>query len=292
MCIIPTMPLQNESALEVDDGLILPEVGSWASEKHRKIGYYASIFSASMQARWDCRLFIELFSGAGKAKLKDTGKVVLGSPLVALGIQPAFDKYIFCELGNEESAALRKRIENHYPHLDTKVLQADANLNIDEVLNQLPRFGPSYKGLTLCFVDPFNAGNLHFSTIRKLAAALYIDFIVLIPSYMDIKRNCHNYTKPNCSILDNFLGTDSWRNEWKSQTSPYSDFGIFIADKFGKQMATLDYHYESPEDYEIVRMSQDRSLFLYHLGFFSRNKLGVKFWRETRDRTNRQLSLL
>jgi diadenosine tetraphosphate (Ap4A) HIT family hydrolase len=31
-----------------DDGFILPEVGSWAAEKHSKIGYYAALFASSM----------------------------------------------------------------------------------------------------------------------------------------------------------------------------------------------------------------------------------------------------
>ena len=119
-----------------------------------------------------------------------------------------------------------------------------------------------------------------------------MDFIVLIPSYMDIKRNWHNYTKSSCDVLDNFLGTSSWRAEWASGKSRYSDFGVFIADQFGKQMAGFGYHYSSPDDYEAIRMGQDKSLFLYHLGFFSRNKLGVKFWQETKERTNDQLSLL
>ena len=80
--------------------------------------------------------------------------------------------------------------------------------------------------------------------------------------------------------------------DWASGNSCYSDFGVFIADQFGKQMATLSYHYSGPEDYETIRMGQDKSLFLYHLGFFSRNKLSIKFWRETKERTNDQLSLL
>lgn len=274
--------------LDVDDGLFLPVVGSWASDKHSKIGYYASLFSASMKNKWDCRVFIDLFAGAGKAKIKGSGDIVPGSPLVALDVQEPFDHYVFCELNEDSADALEKRVANHFPERNAKVLNTDSNEHVDQVLNLLPAFGPSYKGLTFCFVDPYTTKNLHFSTLRKISSSIYVDFVVLIPSFMDIRRNEHNYTKPTCSILDDFLGTDRWRAEWASGQSPIRDFGVFVADCFGRQMAALDYHYDGPEDFETVRQAEDRRLHLYHLGFFSRNKLGVKFWKETRKRTGIQ----
>jgi three-Cys-motif partner protein len=281
----------NDDALTADDGMILPEVGPWVFEKHRKIGYYAKLFSGSMKNRWDCRVFIDLFAGAGKAKIKDTGEIVPGSPLVVLGMDVPFDQYIFCEVVEEQANALKTRVDQLFPNHNAVVLNLDANQDTDNILANVPRFDSSYKGLSFCFVDPFNAGNLHFETIRRIAQSLYVDFVVLIPSYMDIKRNWHNYTKASCHILDRFLGTAKWRAEWESGRSKFSDFGVFIADQFGKQMTTLKYHYDSTDDYEVVRIGQDRSLYLYHLGFFSRSTLGVQFWKETRERTSNQLLL-
>ena len=148
----------NGESLAIDDGLMLPEVGPWAVEKHRRIGYYASIFAASMKGRWNCRVFIDLFAGAGKAKLKESGRIIVGSPLVVLGLDTPFDKYLFCELLPEHAEALRKRVASSFPARDATVLNANANTDIEDIIGRLPRFDASYKGLSLCFVDPFNQG--------------------------------------------------------------------------------------------------------------------------------------
>lgn len=275
-----------------DDGLVYPPVGEWALEKHKKIGYYASIFSESMQKKWDCRLYIDLFAGAGAAKIKGTQKRINGSPLMVLGLDVPFDKYIFCEENSELCSALKERIARKHPEADTNVLNVNCNTQIDKIIKVLPAFSRSYKGIAFCFVDPFNASNLSFETLRRLSAAVYVDFAVLLPSHMDIHRNQSNYTRDDCRILDELLGESTWRQDWASGASRIRDFGLFIADRFGKQMKSIGYLYDGTEDYVTVRMGgEDAGLFLYHLCFFSKHQLGQKFWRESRTRTATQMSL-
>ena len=43
----------DDPMLSEDDGLLLPEVGPWATTKHRKIGYHSSLFAASMKKKGD-----------------------------------------------------------------------------------------------------------------------------------------------------------------------------------------------------------------------------------------------
>jgi len=43
--------LQNLPECE-DDGLVIPEVGSWALEKYRRVWYYDQILSTGMKERW------------------------------------------------------------------------------------------------------------------------------------------------------------------------------------------------------------------------------------------------
>lgn len=64
-----------------DDGFLLPEVGPWATTKHRKISFYSSLFASSMKKKWDCRVYVDLFAGAGKCRLRDSAKTVPGLPL-------------------------------------------------------------------------------------------------------------------------------------------------------------------------------------------------------------------
>lgn len=280
------------NGLSEKDEFYLPEVGQWSEDKHQKISYYSSLFAKSMRNKWDCRLYLDLFAGAGKARVAKTGEIIPGSPLVALGQEEPFDKYIFCEANPESANALQQRVNKYFPQRDVSVYEEDCNESIEQLLEGFPKFNAKYRGLTFCFVDPYNTQNLKFNTLRKISASLYVDFVVLIPSYMDIRRNAHNYTLPQCSIVDDFLGSSDWRTAWENKTSQFKDFGVYIADCFGKQMAKMGYYYESPEEYVIIRKGQEKSLYLYHLGFFSRDKLGVKFWKETRERTSVQMDLI
>lgn len=281
-----TEPLSLE-----DDGLPIPEVGEWAVIKHRKIAYYAKLFSQSMKAKWHTRVCLELFAGAGLARTKRTQKIIPGSPLVTLGIDVPFDRYVFCEADPSLAGALKQRIDRLFPHTEAKVVNAEANSGIQTVLRMIPQFSTSNRGLTLCFVDPFKAAQLQFKTLEVISNRLLVDFVVLIPSFMDIHRNERNYTRPSNNTLDLFLATDEWRGAWSVAARRSFDFGCFVADFFGKQMKKMGYIYDSIDDYEAIRIGQDRSLYLYHLGFFSKSQLGVKFWKETRKNTNPQLSL-
>ena len=83
----------------IDDGLIIPDVGLWSLKKYELVKNYARIFSTSMKNKWDCRVYIDLYAGAGYSKIRDNSKIVQASPLLAIDIPDRFDKYIFCETG-------------------------------------------------------------------------------------------------------------------------------------------------------------------------------------------------
>ena len=272
------------------DDLLTPEAGEWSITKHSKLKYYECLFATSMRKKWDCRVYIDLFSCAGKSVLKKSHKVVPGSPLIALSVQDPFDKYIFAEENPDYMQALQKRIMRYFPSAHCDFVLGNCNERIDDIINSIPTFNKNYRGLTLCFIDPFKSGQLEFKTIRTIADSIYVDFLVLIPSYMDINRNEHNYCRISDPSLDRFIGTTKWRERWKNKETPYSSFGLFVADEFGKQMRELGFIYKDTADMELVKMEYGQNLPLYHLAFFSRNKLGVKFWRETMRRTDDQLS--
>jgi three-Cys-motif partner protein len=274
-----------------DDDLPLPEVGIWAITKHTKIEYYTSTFARSMKNKWDCRIYLDLFSGAGKCKIKGSNKIIPGSPLLALGINDPFDKYIFCEEDPDNMNALKTRIKLLHPDKDCFFILDNTNESLDQIFNAIPQFSSELTGLSLCVVDPFKAGDIYFTTLRYLAEHLYIDFVILIPSYMDINRNEHNYTRSDNDTIDKFIGTTEWRLAWEKRGRHLQNFGLFIADQFCKQMEKLGYIYETPEDLELVKMETGQNLPLYHLYAFSRKDLGLKFWRETKKNTNPQLKL-
>lgn len=271
-----------------EDGLALPDVGIWAKTKYKKICYYDEMFSGSMKNKWSCRVYLDLFSAAGKSIIRENNEIVLGSPLLALSVNPQFDEYIFCEEQEENIEALKKRVSMYYPDSNCKFLHGNSNDNVERIISLIPKFSKSFKGLTFCFLDPYKTSELKFSTIEKLANSLYIDFLILIPSFMDINRNLHSYIREDDDTIDNFLGTKDWRKKWQLKQNHIS-FGNFITLQFCERMKSIGFLFESEDDLELVKLEK-KNVPLYHLAFFSKNKLGLKFWRETQKNTNEQLS--
>src|SRR4030042_4220218 len=267
-----------DSELLKNDSLILPEVGIWATTKHNKIEHYSRMFATSMKKKWQCRIYIDLFAGAGKARIEGTSKVIPGSPLLALNIDDPFDRYVFCDKDPQNIDSLKKRVRSYFPERDCTFIIGDSNDCVEDVLGAIPQFSKSLKRLAFCLVDPYKAADIRFQTIKKIAERIYVDFLIMIPSYMDVNRNPSNYLKSGNTCLDAYLGTDLWRQNWKQTRLRKKDFGLFIAEEFCIQMKNLGYIYESLSDLELIRMETKQNLPLYHLAFFSRSPLGLKFW--------------
>lgn len=280
---------QEKGQLFEDDGMIMLDVGPWAIRKHKKIGYYCSLFATSMKKKWDSRVYLDLFAGSGKCIIRNKSQIIPGSPLLSLSVDDPFDLYIFCEKNEESISVLQKRVDQFFQDRTCEFVCGDINLCLESLFDKIPKFSSQHKGLTFCFVDPFKIGEINFDTIRSIQGNIFVDFLVLIPSFMDINRNEHNYTRDDDHSLDHYLGTDSWRDKWKNLQAPKMSFGDFITQEFCRQMRELSYLYESPSDLELIRGDNNQPL--YHLAFFSKHKLGLKFWRETVMNTEPQLSL-
>lgn len=270
-----------------DDGLYTPEIGSWGLQKYNLVGIYDELFSTGMKRRWDKRLYIDLFAGAGKARLKDSGKVVHASPLLALSVPDPFDRYIFCESDPKGMEALQERVRKLFPDGDVHFVFGDCNERIDEIVAKIPKYSKTSKVLSFCFVDPFSL-NIHFETIKKLAGFI-MDFLILL-MLMDPMRNQDRYMDTNSDRIDRFLGLSDWRERWQRAQSTNVSFRSFLAKEFAQQMISLGYRKESLTTMVEVR-SDDKNLPLYYLTFFSKHELGYKFWEEVRKYSTDQLTL-
>jgi three-Cys-motif partner protein len=268
-----------------DDGLLTPNVGDWAERKYRLVTNYAQMFATSMKAKWDVRVYIDLFAGAGRARLEGTGAIVAASPTLALGIRDRFDKYIFCEKDEDKLSALKERSQRFAPNVDVTYVPGDVNANINDVLSKIL----TGRVLIFCFADPYRIRNPRFDTIRSLSIAS-IDFLLLIPSYMDVNRNLTHYLDPDNTALDDFVGSTAWRSEWQKAESQVESFAVFLVDFLGRQMKQLRYIYNGVHETVLVR-STEKKLPLYHLAFFSRHKLGAEFWKQAMKYSTDQLDL-
>lgn len=270
-----------------EDGLITPEVGPWAENKYKHVEYYADLFTKSMRDKWECLVYVDLFSGAGKAKIKNTNKVIDALPLRVLKLPVKYDKYIFCDKDKKKTEALTNRVEK-FSSNNITIINGDTNYEVNNCLSKIPLHSNDKKVLCFCVADIFAVSNLKFNTI-KLLSERFVDFLVLIPSMMDANRFLFQYIKPDNNIIAEFLGDDEWRKEWEGLNNKIP-FGHFLVTKFGKQMKKLRYHDCKIEDTVLIK--SDDNLPLYHLAFYSRSPLGVKFWKQAKKYVDRQTNFL
>jgi three-Cys-motif partner protein len=267
--------IRDDAVKVVDDGHICQDIGSWTAEKHGLVSLYAKLFSSGMKAKWDTRVYLELYAGAGYGRIRGTARVVPGSPIRALTLEHPFDKYIFCEKNHEFLEALKTRVRLHAPASDVRYVPGDCNEQIGEILNAIPRGSTQNRVLTLCFVDPPDIG-IKFETIRKLSDR-YMDFLVLLALYMDANRNIDNYLKEEAVKIDEFLGSRTWRDKWKTRMLEGMPFTQFLAEAFSNSMETLAYQPQPFYKMKPVTISE-LNVRLYRLALFSRHTQAYSFW--------------
>jgi len=69
------MPSTFNPQIEITpDALFTPEVREWSLEKYKLVGSYCDIFTNGMHKKWNQLVYIDLFAGAGYAKIKESKK--------------------------------------------------------------------------------------------------------------------------------------------------------------------------------------------------------------------------
>jgi three-Cys-motif partner protein len=268
------MSSNNDAEKWTDDGMLYPDVGSWTETKHDYVSYYAKLFSSGMKRKWDRRVYVDLYAGAGFAKIRDSGRIIAGSPIRALLLPDAFDKYVFCEENREKLESLKTRVRKIAPTSDVSYVAGDCNQHVSEILAAIPVGAKDDTVLSLCFADPYDI-SLKFSTLRTLARR-YIDFVVLLALWSDANRAYKRYVMEDAKKVDEFLDSTTWRERWKNVQGTVL-FPKFLAEEFAAQMETL--HYLPTPIHKMKRVrSDEKNLPLYYIAMFSGHKLAHEFW--------------
>lgn len=184
-----------------DDGLAIPEVGAWSKRKYHFLGRYLSAFTVAMRPHWSQLHYIDLFAGAGFARVRGTGELVLGSPLLAATTATPFTQLHLCDRDPKNTSALAARLAKLDFATSPRILTGDANEMVDELLEPIPR----RDALCMSFADPFGL-HLDFAAVERIAT-LKGDLVLLFADNMDALRNWAAYYKANpASSLDRFMG--------------------------------------------------------------------------------------
>ncbi len=276
------MNYTSEIFLSKDDGLLIPEIGSWGENKYQIIYDYNVLFSTGMKKIWHNRIYIDLYSGSGKARIRNTNKILNSSALLALKVPDQYDKYIFCDIDENNINSLQKRVNNEFPSSNVSYIIGDCNKKIDDILNEIPTYSTNNNVLTFCLIDPFSL-EIEFETIKKLGENRLVDLLILLAFGMDGKRNINLYIKENNNRIDNFLGLPDWRERWIIEEKNGTNLVTFLANEFTNKMKSLNYSRYTINNYISIR-SDEKNLPLYHLMFFSKHPTGYKFWEKVRKR--------
>ena len=206
--------------------LKLDSIGTWSQAKHAVIARYVAAYAQILGNQGYLKFhYIDGFCGAGESTSKDTGAILKGSPLHALGTESPFTSYYFIDSDKGKTEHLRQICDEKYPNREIHIKTGDSNKIIKEIL---PKF--SYKGYDriLCLLDPYG---LHLAWdvivqlghLGKSGGKGIVDIMINFP-IMDINRN---YAPRNPSAvpkeaqrMDTFWGDDSWR------TSLYKERGL------------------------------------------------------------------
>lgn len=270
-----------------EDGLYIPEVGSWGDEKYKLLGAYSEIFTTGMKNLWDNLIYIDLFAGAGYARIKGTSKIRMSSALIALSVSHRFNKYILCEEDEKCYQALKERVKRHFPDANVEFINGDSNQNVEEIIKAIPKHSKEEKVLRFCFVDPFSL-NLKFRTIKQLASVGKIDFLILLALHMDGNRNLFNYISENSTKVDDFINDKSWRDRFLTGKRPIKDFVKFLADKYDENMKSINYL--EPIEKQLVKID-DINVPLYYLAFYSKHERGNDFFKKIEKYRSSQQTL-
>jgi len=272
-----------------EDGLVTPEVNEYAKSKYSLLYDYATIFSTSMKEKWKNRVYIDLFSGAGKSRLKRAGSVLLSSPLLALSVPDPFTRYVFCESDPERLSALRGRVSEMAGEADCRYVEGDVNDSIDQLLASIPSYSRGSGVLSFCFVDPYRMADLRFETIAALSR-IWVDFLILLPTHMEFSRWCGQHFKSDSSVVADFIGVPDWRSRWSHAEASGVRPAAFLLNLYCEKMKDLGYEFCGRDDvFGVTEPTRNRRLYL--LAFFSRHKLGSELFRKARRHSARQRDL-
>lgn len=263
------------------DGLPVQCVGPWVEDKYFFLERYLTASSEARKkfAENGNAVFIDLFSGPGRCIIENENREIDGGGLRAFKSVPVpFNEYYYFDISQANVDAMGKRLNSAICHVE----YGDSNELVKMLVPKLLQKSYRYH---FAFVDPFGPDGLKFNTLRELGKLGKMDMLIHFPIGA-IKRNLDRWVKGSSTILDEFLGTDSWRQKIKDLHSEK----IFrtLVDIFTEQLISVGYPNEglklATSEADIyaglpaVPIRNTKNVKLYVLILASKHPLGQRIW--------------
>ena len=259
-----------------DDGLPLDEVGAWAKDKHDRLRKYVDISRAARRKFVEGSggaTYIDLYCGAGRAVVRETGETIDGSPLVAFkcareGGVP-FSEIHIADTDEEKCRAATQRIANAGGRAAIEI--GPAGDTAARIIARLNKYG-----LHFAFLDPFNLDDLPFSVIEAFSGLKRIDMLIHV-SAQDLQRNLDAYSMSADGPLDHFA--PGWRTAVSQKQTQKATRAAYIA-YWASKMEALGL---PPARHAELVSGTTKNQRLYWLVFVSRSDFAKSLWEKIRN---------
>jgi three-Cys-motif partner protein len=275
-----------------DDDLPMRPAGTWTTQKLDYLARYIYVFETSMRQKWPVRNYIDLLAGPGKNRVRGTGEILLGSPLLALTTQYPFTGYFFVDLAAENTQALQLRCAASPNCKRANIRTGDCNDLVNDIVALIKH--EEWRSLNLAFLDPEGL-ELRWETVAKLATVRRMDLIINYPEGGLNRYMRQAFETDSQTAVDHFFGDRKWRKiyqEWQNKRGLHRQ----LIDLYKARLQNLGYKEVLRGDepgYEPLMRSQKRRAPLYRLLFASKSQLGNEFWQKvTRRDVHGQARLL
>ena len=211
------MASKDERYSRDDQGLLVENVGPWATDKLKIVTDYIQASSAARRRYLvSGAAYIDVFSGPGRSKIRTTGRFIDGSPVAAFrkakgSLAPFTAIHISDADPNLLASATKRLIDLEAP---VEATAGPASAAMPRIVQQL---NPA--GLHFAFLDPHNLGALSFDLFEILAKLKRIDIVVHV-SLSDLQRNADRYTSEAHDQFDKFA--PGWRDHIRADANQVS----------------------------------------------------------------------
>lgn len=238
-------------------------VGDWTLDKLKIIESYLPAYLSATQTTVE-QIYIDGFAGPGQNQLRGSGKIVDGSPMLALDAHAPsgnrFDKLYFIEKDKAASDELQQLVKDRDMAHRSTVIPGDVNAELPRTVHRFNQESPIFVLLDTEGIDP------EWRTIEEIAD-WRTELLINFPLGMAINRN------PDSEKVDKYFGTDAWRPIWSAGPSLRASRLLSL---YRDRLANLGYKYQV-EDPRLVKGEGNRRL--YYLIFASKRPVARRIMR-------------
>jgi three-Cys-motif partner protein len=189
--------------------LKIDEIGYWSEIKLSILEKYAKPYNQILNRNRLKTIYIDAFAGAGHHLAKGTMRVIQGSPLRALTVEPPFDQLHLIDIDSARVQELKRIAGNR-----TNVLVHLGDCNKVLLQDVFPTISFGNYQRALCILDPYGL-HLDWKVIKAAGDSGVIEIFLNFP-VMDMNMNVFwanpdVVSKESQMRMTRFWGDESWR---------------------------------------------------------------------------------